>query len=72
MVDCNIWEKIWLNLSFCAWIAGTKNATVICQREKRSLYDTFTFPSKYINKSQYFQNMKMLAEDVNMFNIPFN
>jgi hypothetical protein len=39
MVDCIIGEKSWLNLC----IEGTKNSTEVCQREKRSLHDAFTF-----------------------------
>jgi hypothetical protein len=35
-------------------IAGTKNATGVCQREKICLHDALTFPTKYINKNTMF------------------
>jgi hypothetical protein len=58
VVDCFTGEESWVNLCFCAvvfvYIVGTKNEAVCCRKEKRSLHDASTFPSKYINKIAIF------------------
>jgi hypothetical protein len=61
MVDCIVGENIWLNLHLCACIVGTKNSTVVCQREKRSLCVMFTFTNKQINQITRFQNMNLMV-----------
>jgi hypothetical protein len=48
-----LWVKVgWTRLCVC--IAGTKNDSLFCQREKRILHGSFIFPSKCINNLSIF------------------